>query len=84
MNPKKLKLLKVQSDSIYQVKISLSKSNPPFWAVLLTGFINEDHTVGSYTKIVGTSFDEIEGGELDNVTVHEILYICKQWEDYED
>lgn len=83
MKPTKLKSLTVQSDSVYQVKISMRENNLPFWAILLTGFTTEDGRVGSYTKVVGTSFDEIEGSALDKVTVHEVLYLCKQRDNYE-
>lgn len=78
---KKLKDLIVQPHSVYRVKVSFFDGNPPFWAILLTGFINDNGTPGSYSKIVGTDIDECEilDGEWEEITVSawELIYAGK-------
>lgn len=82
MKPTKLNELRVQHKGMYHVKVSLFDGNPPFWCILLVGFVDANNNYSNYTKLVGTDIDEIEGNELHGVVVHECLYICQQRESY--
>lgn len=43
----------------YQVRVQYHPNNPPHFAVLGVGFLNDDGTPGAYSKLFSTCYDGV-------------------------
>lgn len=73
----KLRNLTVFENSMWKVKVSLREGNPPFWALLLVGFVTDKSKPSNYSKLVGVDFSEIDIESLkgDDCIVSDFEYV---------
>lgn len=74
MTPCLVSELAVKQFTLYKVKVSFNKLNPPFWCLLLVGFTTDDSTPAGYSKLVGTDLDEVD--TFHGIMCHEIVEVC--------